>query len=104
MRFTPSCWVYNQVEGRREVDYEPINQALMSTADVHVVWLDCPPNEALRRKLAQGDTRLEDLVLAAWTFADYFDSVCTFKHVHRINAGASLGEILSEIKAAVYPC
>jgi len=96
--------VYNRVAGRREVDYEPINQALMGTADVHVVWLDCPPDEALRRKRAQRDDRLEDLALAARTFADYFDSVCTFKRVHRIDAGASLGEILSEIKVAVYPC
>jgi len=47
--------VYNRVAGRREVDYEPINQALMGTADVHVVWLDCPPDEALRRKRAQRD-------------------------------------------------
>lgn len=104
MRFTPSCWVYNRVSERPEVDYESINQALMSTADVHVVWLDCPPDEALRRKLAQGDDRLEDLALAAWTFADYFDNVCTFQHVHRINASAPLGEILSQIKAVVYPC
>ena len=85
-RYTPSMWVYNQVNQRPQYDYEWINLAAQDAGDVIAIWLRVDPVEALRRKQAKGDLdRIEDLVAADGWFEWYFDEVTSLTTVHRLD-------------------
>ena len=104
MRFTPSMWVYNKVFGREEIDYEHISRAMQDVADLHLVWLQVAPEEALRRKAAKGDDDyIEDVYVADLWFEFYFDYVTAIEQVHRVDTtGRTETEVLREIEQRIY--
>ena len=101
-RFTPSCWVYNQLYSRTNVDYEIINRAIMAEHEVHVVWLKCDPKTALARCVAKNDSQVEDLYEAEALFGQYFNYYTAINHIHIVSTDQSLEDSLEEIRDRVY--
>ena len=106
MRTTVTTWVYSRVFDRpaQNMDYEAFNLALQATHDIHIVWLQVTPEEAMRRKQAKNDLEyLEDMALAHRWYEHYFDEVCTVSNVHRIDTtGRTEEEVLEEIQGQIY--
>lgn len=101
-RFTPSCWVYNQLYTRPDVDYELMNRALMEEHEVHVIWLRCDPKTALARCVAKGDDRVEDLYEAEALFGQYFMYFTAFIHIHEVSTNQPLEYSVAMIRDRVY--
>lgn len=105
MRFTPSCWVYNKLYGRDEVDYEPLNQSIMAEHELHIVFLQCDPTVAYRRQVQKKDKYTEDLHAAEQLFFQYFREVTSIpsNRIHSVKTDVpSQSEVVDWINARVY--
>lgn len=103
-RFTPSCWVYNQLYERPRVDYEIFNRQLQNFSDVWVIWLRCHPVIAAQRQLDKQDPVTEDLATASELFEWYFHTESSFKQVYTLDTGKlSVDQCVAQLKARLYP-
>jgi thymidylate kinase len=80
-RFTPTNWVYDHLERRREFDYEKYNEKLQEIYDVSVIWFDCSPEIAMNRQIEKKDPRIENLREARKLFTKYFSTITSFKDI-----------------------
>ncbi|KKN86936.1 hypothetical protein LCGC14_0264990 [marine sediment metagenome] len=101
-RFTPSCWVYNQLYSRTNVDYEVMNRAIMVEHDVHVVWLRCSSETALERCRLKDDDNVEDLSRADYLFGQYFTRYTAIQQIHIVNTEQHINDSIAEIRDKVY--
>tara|TARA_Y100000310_G_scaffold120063_1_gene118781 strand:- start:1726 stop:2136 length:411 start_codon:yes stop_codon:yes gene_type:complete len=102
-RFTPTNWVYDRLEGRREVDYEESNKKLQELFEVYVIWCDCSSITANKRQIEKKDSMIEDLARARMLFKEYFEKVTSFKQViYLLTDSLIIEECIDIVKEKIY--